>query len=130
MEKTYERRRKEERKPDHNDEKEDCVLLDLDNFMTLDAVGSVDGELFRQSEASIVGFLFSYQVLKLCLWVYTKKIIFSNSWILLYSFFWNYNFLGGSFKGYFTLSFVVLYYLIDCPRWIDQKLLRLFCQLT
>ena len=73
MEKTYERRRKEERKPDHNDEKEDCVLLDLDNFMTLDAVGSVDGELFRQSEASIVGFLFSYQVLKLCLWVSTKK---------------------------------------------------------
>jgi len=44
MEKTYERRRKEERKPDHNDEKEDCVLLDLDNFMTLDAVGSVDGD--------------------------------------------------------------------------------------
>ena len=45
MEKTYERRRNEDRKVDHNDEREDCVLLDLDNFMTLDAVGSVDGEL-------------------------------------------------------------------------------------
>jgi len=44
MEKTYERRRNEDRKVDHNDEREDCVLLDLDNFMTLDAVGSVDGD--------------------------------------------------------------------------------------
>lgn len=49
MEKTYERRRKEERKVDHNEDKEDCVLLDLDNFMTLDAVGSVDGEFLCYS---------------------------------------------------------------------------------
>ena len=44
MEKTYERRREEERKVDKSsDREEDFVLLDLDNFMTLDAVGSVDG---------------------------------------------------------------------------------------
>merc|ERR1712071_514956 len=44
MEKTYERRRKEERKTDPTGDQEDFVLLDLDNFMTLDAVGSVDGD--------------------------------------------------------------------------------------
>ena len=56
MEKTYERRRKEERKVDHNEDKEDCVLLDLDNFMTLDAVGSVDGELLFYSATHSWGF--------------------------------------------------------------------------
>ena len=44
MEKSYERRREEERKYDDGVGKDELVL-DLENFMTLDAVGSVDGML-------------------------------------------------------------------------------------
>ena len=43
MEKSYERRREEERKYDRNGFDKDELVLDLENFMTLDAVGSVDG---------------------------------------------------------------------------------------
>ena len=43
MEKSYERRREEERKYDRNGLDKDELVLDLENFMTLDAVGSVDG---------------------------------------------------------------------------------------
>ena len=53
MEKTYERRRKEERKTDPTGDQEDFVLLDLDNFMTLDAVGSVDGKFKFNSNYSL-----------------------------------------------------------------------------
>lgn len=42
MEKTYERRREEERKQDRNG-LEGEEVFNLENFMTLDAVGSVDG---------------------------------------------------------------------------------------
>lgn len=42
MEKTYERRRQEERKQDRNGHEKDEVF-NLENFVTLDAVGSVDG---------------------------------------------------------------------------------------
>ncbi|XP_046652369.1 uncharacterized protein LOC124343190 isoform X2 [Daphnia pulicaria] len=44
MEKSYERRREEERKHDRNGFEKDELVLDLENFMTLDAVGSVDGD--------------------------------------------------------------------------------------
>ena len=43
MEKSYERRREEERKHDRNGFEKDELVLDLENFMTLDAVGSGDG---------------------------------------------------------------------------------------
>ncbi len=42
MEKSYERRREEERKYDRNGLDKDELVLDLENFMTLDAVGTVD----------------------------------------------------------------------------------------
>ena len=44
MEKTYERRREEERKHDRNGQEKEEVF-NLENFMTLDAVGSVDGNI-------------------------------------------------------------------------------------
>lgn len=44
MEKSYERRREEERKHGRNGIDKDELVLDLENFMTLDAVGSVDGK--------------------------------------------------------------------------------------
>uniref|UniRef100_A0A0P6ED96 Gelsolin-related protein of 125 kDa n=1 Tax=Daphnia magna TaxID=35525 RepID=A0A0P6ED96_9CRUS len=44
MEKSYERRREEERKHERDGFEKDEVILDLENFMTLDAVGSVDGD--------------------------------------------------------------------------------------
>lgn len=42
MEKTYERRRQQERNQTANEDSE--VVLDLENFTTLDAVGCVDGK--------------------------------------------------------------------------------------
>lgn len=45
MEKTYERRREKERKNDRNGLDKDELVFDLENFMTLDAVGSVDGKV-------------------------------------------------------------------------------------
>lgn len=47
MEKGYERRREEERKHDRDGSEKDELILDLENFMTLDAVGSVDGMQVR-----------------------------------------------------------------------------------
>ena len=44
MEKAYERRRREERKHENTD-RADELVLDLDSFMTLDVVGSVDGRI-------------------------------------------------------------------------------------
>ena len=45
MEKAYERRRKEERKPETND-RADELVLDLDSYMTLDVCGMCDGNQF------------------------------------------------------------------------------------
>ena len=45
MEKTYERRREKERNNDRNGLDKDELVFDLENFMTLDAVGSVDGKV-------------------------------------------------------------------------------------
>lgn len=55
MEKAYERRREETRKLDRSDDnEEDMVLLNLDNYMTLDVVGSVDGKVLFFSWLSIM----------------------------------------------------------------------------